>query len=352
MRLVGQNDKKGPLGIAGIAGSTGIAGIVSWGRPVVRAVRRARLRGAVAGLAVAAVASGCAQGAVSGPAGGSSPAAGPVPSRSAAPASPPDGTRTPGGTRAPDGRKPPSAQEAHAARVAAARRWRLARVPLVPPPPPEVKPRITTRKGFEVDGPDEPGLPPVFTTVPTNQKVVFLTIDDGAEKDPAFLRMMSDLKVPYSAFLSDYVIKDDYGYFRQLQRAGAGLNNHTLHHRYLPGLSYRGQQYEICGMQDVMEERFGERPVLFRPPFGNYNRDTLRAARSCGVRYVALWNEEVFVDRWDYREEDRRIRPGDIVLSHFRGRDEWKGTMPDMIRRFLDKVTAEGFAVARLEDYL
>ncbi|MGW0148164.1 polysaccharide deacetylase family protein [Streptomyces sp. NPDC003333] len=352
MRLVGQNDKKGPLGIAGIAGSTGIAGIVSWGRPVVRAVRRARLRGAVAGLAVAAVASGCAQGAVSGPAGGSSPAAGPVPSRSAAPASPPDGTRTPGGTRAPDGRKPPSAQEAHAARVAAARRWRLARVPLVPPPPPEVKPRITTRKGFEVDGPDEPGLPPVFTTVPTNQKVVFLTIDDGAEKDPAFLRMMSDLKVPYTAFLSDYVIKDDYGYFRQLQRAGAGLNNHTLHHRYLPGLSYRGQQYEICGMQDVMKERFGERPVLFRPPFGNYNRDTLRAARSCGVRYVALWNEEVFVDRWDYREEDRRIRPGDIVLSHFRGRDEWKGTMPDMIRRFLDKVTAEGFAVARLEDYL
>ncbi|MFE7891717.1 polysaccharide deacetylase family protein [Streptomyces sp. NPDC057412] len=352
MRLVGQNDKKGPLGIAGIAGSTGIAGIVSWGRPVVRAVRRARLRGAVAGLAVAAVASGCAQGAVSGPAGGSSPAAGPVPSRSAAPASPPDGTRAPDATRAPDGRKPPSAQEAHAARVAAARRWRLARVPLVPPPPPEVKPRITTRKGFEVDGPDEPGLPPVFTTVPTNQKVVFLTIDDGAEKDPAFLRMMSDLKVPYTAFLSDYVIKDDYGYFRQLQRAGAGLNNHTLHHRYLPGLSYRGQQYEICGMQDVMKERFGERPVLFRPPFGNYNRDTLRAARSCGVRYVALWNEEVFVDRWDYREEDRRIRPGDIVLSHFRGRDEWKGTMPDMIRRFLDKVTAEGFAVARLEDYL
>ncbi|MGW4083784.1 polysaccharide deacetylase family protein [Streptomyces sp. NPDC004822] len=352
MRLVGQNDKKAPLGIAGIAGSTGIAGIVSWGRPVVRAVRRARLRGAVAGLAVAAVASGCAQGAVSGPAGGSSPAAGPVPSRSAAPASPPDGTRAPDATRAPDGRKPPSAQEAHAARVAAARRWRLARVPLVPPPPPEVKPRITTRKGFEVDGPDEPGLPPVFTTVPTNQKVVFLTIDDGAEKDPAFLRMMSDLKVPYSAFLSDYVIKDDYGYFRQLQRAGAGLNNHTLHHRYLPGLSYRGQQYEICGMQDVMKERFGERPVLFRPPFGNYNRDTLRAARSCGVRYVALWNEEVFVDRWDYREEDRRIRPGDIVLSHFRGRDEWKGTMPDMIRRFLDKVTAEGFAVARLEDYL
>ena len=33
-------------------------------------------------------------------------------------------------------------------------------------------------------------------------------------------------------------------------------------------------------------------------------------------------------------------------------RQDWKGTMPDMIRRFLNTVTAEGYAVARLEDYL
>lgn len=249
-------------------------------------------------------------------------------------------------------KKFPSAQAAHAARVAAARRWRLARVPLTPPPPPAGKPKITTREGFEVAGHDKLGLPPVFTTVPTRQKVVFLTIDDGAEKDPAFLRMMSDLQVPYTAFLSNYLIKENYGYFKRMQDAGVVLNNHTLNHPYLPALSYLRQKREICGMQAVIERRYGKRPVLFRPPFGNYDRNTLRAAKSCGLEYVPLWNEEVFVDRWDYREWDRKIRPGDIVLTHFRGRDDWKGTMPDMIRRFLNKVTAEGYAVARLEDYL
>lgn len=65
-----------------------------------------------------------------------------------------------------------------------------------------------------------------------------------------------------------------------------------------------------------------------------------------------LWNEEVFADRWDYREWDRDIHPGDIVLSHFRGEGDWKGTMPDMVRRFMKLVTAKGYAVARLEDYL
>ncbi|MER6286396.1 polysaccharide deacetylase family protein [Streptomyces sviceus] len=237
-------------------------------------------------------------------------------------------------------------------RIAAARRWGLKRVPLVAPPAPVTKPRITTRHGFEVEGHEEKGLPPVFTTIPTEQRIVFLTLDDGAEKDPAFLRMMSELKIPYTAFLSGYLIKDDYGYFRKMRDRGVVLDNHTLHHPYLPGLSYARQKREICGMQDVIETHYGERPALFRPPYGNYNEDTLRAARSCGIRYAPIWNEEVFVDHWEYREWDQRIHPGDIVLSHFRGRKDWKGTMTDMVRRFLDKVTAEGYAVARLEDYL
>ncbi|QFQ99847.1 polysaccharide deacetylase family protein [Streptomyces phaeolivaceus] len=239
-----------------------------------------------------------------------------------------------------------------AARVAAAKRWGLAEVPLLAPAPPARKPVPGTREGFEVDGHQEDGLPPVFTTVPTRDKVLFLTIDDGAEKDPEFLRMMSELDVPYTAFLSDYLVKEDYGYFERMRDKGVALNNHTLNHRHLPSLSYDAQKREICGMQDVIEKRYGKRPTLFRPPYGNYDRDTLRAAKACGIAAVPLWNEEVFVDRWDYRESDRRLRPGDIVLTHFRGKSDWNGTMPDMIRRFLNHATTEGYAVARLEDYL
>ncbi|MEZ7004501.1 polysaccharide deacetylase family protein [Streptomyces sp. AD55] len=242
------------------------------------------------------------------------------------------------------------ARAERAAVVAAAKRWNLGRAPLVAPPPPAEKPVITARAGFEVDGQED--LPPVFTTIPTEDKVVFLTLDDGAEKDPEFLRMMHELKVPYTVFLTDEEIKDDYGYFRKMRDLGVTLNNHTLTHPYLPALSYEQQRREICGMQDVMEKQYGTRPVLFRPPYGNYNRDTLAAAKSCGIRYAPIWDEEVYVDHWEYREWDRSLHPGDIVLSHFRGHADWDGSMTDLARRFLDKVTAEGYAVARLEDYL
>ncbi|MFJ8926600.1 polysaccharide deacetylase family protein [Streptomyces sp. NPDC102364] len=236
--------------------------------------------------------------------------------------------------------------------VAATKRWDLADVPLTAPRPPAKKPVIEARTGFEVDGQKKLGLPPVFTTIPTKAKVVFLTIDDGAEKDPRFLKMMSELRIPYTAFLTDAEVRPKYGYFKKMQARGVTLNNHTLHHPFLPALSYARQKHEICGMQDVIEKKYGKRPTLFRPPFGDYNQNTLRAAKACGIEYAPIWNAEAFVDRMDYREWDRSIHPGDILLTHFRGRKDWKGTMPDMIRNLMKYLTDRGYAVARLEDYL
>ncbi|MEU1894941.1 polysaccharide deacetylase family protein [Streptomyces pristinaespiralis] len=311
-------------------------------------LRAYRARAALASLVVAALGSGCA---AEGP---------PEATRSARPAAETEAQRGPEAQQQ-DARK---AREAagggparrgkaalsQKARAAAAKKWGLKQTPLAAPPPPAVKPRITTRKGFEVTGGE--GLPPVFTTVPTKEKIVFLTIDDGAEKDPELLRMMSDLRIPYSAFLSDYVINDDYGYFEKMRDSGVALHNHTLNHPYLPGLSYSQQKREICGQQDKLEKRYGSRPRLMRPPYGNYNKDTLRVAKKCGIKAVPLWASEAFPDHMEWREWDRDLHPGDIILTHFRGEDEWEGSMPDMIRRVMQTVTEKGYAVARLEDYV
>ncbi|MFJ2443112.1 MULTISPECIES: polysaccharide deacetylase family protein [unclassified Streptomyces] len=288
----------------------------------------------------AAIGSGCASGTDAPDRPPAQPPARPVPGvLHGAPPAGPEGLSAAEATR-----------RAQAARAVAAKKWGLAKTPLAAPPPPTVKPEITTRKGFEVEGGED--LPPIFTTVPVKEKVVFLTMDDGSEKDPELLRMMTELKIPYTAFLSDYVINDDYGYFRQMQERGVSLQNHTLNHPYLPGLSYEEQREEICGQQDKLEKRYGNRPTLFRPPFGNYNGDTLRAAKSCGITAAPLWSAEAFPDHMEWREWDEDLHPGDIVLTHFRGRDEWKGSMTDLVRAAMKTITDKGYAVARLEDYV
>ncbi|RMI45808.1 polysaccharide deacetylase family protein [Streptomyces triticirhizae] len=233
-------------------------------------------------------------------------------------------------------------------RGAAVKQWKLRKAPLRAPTPPEKKPELTTEPGH-LKG---EGLPPVIVQVPTDEKVIFLTVDDGADKDPALLEMLRGLDVPMSGFLSDEVAREDYGYFREARRAGYGMHNHSITHRQMDKLGEAEQRAEICGQQDILEKELGHRPKLFRPPYGAYDEATLRAAAACGIEVVPLWAAEAFPDRIEYGRADRRFHPGDIVLTHFRGEAEWDAAMTDMVRRLLDAATEQGFAVARLEDYL
>ncbi|MFI6154637.1 polysaccharide deacetylase family protein [Kitasatospora sp. NPDC051170] len=228
-----------------------------------------------------------------------------------------------------------------------AQRWGVT-TPLLKAPRPAARVALSPTTGVKM----KEGRPPVVYRVPTEDKVVFLTVDDGAEKDPEFNRMLDELGVPVSAFVSDYLARDNYGYFRDLHAQGVEINNHTINHRNLKVLDYETQRAEICRQQDQLEQQIGTRPRLFRPPYGEYNDDTLRAAASCGVQAVPMWNEEAWPDRMDWRYDDQKLHPGDIILTHFRGTDIWKATMPDLLRKVVNDVTAAGFTLARLDDYL
>ncbi|MFE7530475.1 polysaccharide deacetylase family protein [Kitasatospora sp. NPDC057542] len=301
------------------------------------------------------------------PAAPAGPKAAPVADANAKPAPAAEGAAAPGGADhvgAPPEAKPllpglarkeessseSTARQEVAARAAleTARRWGLERPPLKAPPRPAAKAALTPGQGVKLAD----GRPPVVYRVPTHDKVVFLTVDDGAEKDPEFSRMARELGIPLSAYVSDYVARDNYGYFRDLHAQGVEINNHTINHRNLKVLDHETQREEICTQQDRLERQIGVRPRLFRPPYGEYNDDTLRAAASCGVEAVPMWNEEAFPDHMEWRYDDQKLHPGDIILTHFRGADVWKASMPDLLRKVVNDVTAQGFALARLDDYL
>ncbi|MEU4079815.1 polysaccharide/chitin/xylan deacetylase [Streptomyces venezuelae] len=266
------------------------------------------------------------------------PAAVAPPKTTAAPADPsaadPSAVDPSAGNKAPDAAGAPGA--------AAYRKWGLK--PFAPPPaPPAVKPVVR-----------KPGGPvPVISDIPTTEKIVFLTIDDGAEKDAEFVTMMKDLKVPFTMFLTDSAIRADYAYFAPLVAQGHGLANHTLTHPNLRTLSQEAQRKEICGQQTKLAQRYGTTPRLFRPPYGNWNEATRAAAGSCGVDALVLWRESMQIKNMQYQRGDKKLHPGDIILAHFRGPSELKGrTMTEMTATMLRRIQEQGFTVARLEDYV
>lgn len=221
------------------------------------------------------------------------------------------------------------------------RRWGLT-APLLPAPKP---PRATRARTAGT------ALPPVVSRIRTHDRVVFLTYDDGAEKDPRFVDLVRELRLPVSMFLTDSVAGPGYGHFARLRSVGASIQNHTLDHPALRGLPYAGQRAEICGQQDRLRSRFGSRPRLFRPPYGTYDTTTRRAAAACGISALVLWRASMTGGgELTYLRGAHRLHPGDIVALD---PDEGSGlTLRERTVRLLRRVQADGLTVGRLEDYV
>ncbi|WP_236652028.1 polysaccharide deacetylase family protein [Streptacidiphilus neutrinimicus] len=212
------------------------------------------------------------------------------------------------------------------------------------PPPPAVKP-VTLSAAH----------PLVFSRVPITEKVVFVTIDDGVEKDPAFIQMVKDFQIPLTLSLADTLIKDDYRYFAELFATGfVSIQNHTVTHPLaMPRLSAARQLEEIAGQQEKLKREYGTTPYIFRPPGGNYNATTVAAVKEAGLRGMMLWKESMEIHDMQYQTASHRLRPGDIILCHFRGPAQLKGeTMVQMMANLYRHIQGQGFTVADITHYV
>jgi len=201
----------------------------------------------------------------------------------------------------------------------------------------------------------DPQDPAIFAKVPTSDKVCFVTIDDGIGKDPAFIQMVKDIKVPITISLADTLIRDDYAYFAKLYETGfVSIQNHTVNHPLsMPSLGYQEQLDEIAGQQTKLHKEYGVTPYIFRPPGGNYNSVTREACRGAGLKGMMLWKEAMEIQDMEYQTSDRHLQPGDIILCHFRGPAQLKGeTMVRMMTHLYSHIQAQGFTVADVTQYV
>jgi peptidoglycan/xylan/chitin deacetylase (PgdA/CDA1 family) len=209
--------------------------------------------------------------------------------------------------------------------------------------------RVDTLDGLVPDfvlPPIENGMVPVLTKIPTEQKVVFLTIDDGAVKRESDLKLLESHGVKASLFLAHTFIAGHASFYKSYIDNGYLIEDHTMTHNLnFIKLSYAQQKAEICGMADYEEKQFGRRPVFFRPPGGPYTDAIRRAAADCGLKAIIDWEAKANAGGMDYQVGDK-LRPGEIVLMHFRPE------FPKDLSAFLKAQKAAGLKVVLLEDYL
>lgn len=78
---------------------------------------------------------------------------------------------------------------------------------------------------------------------------------------------------------------------------GHVIGNHTVHHRNLATLTAQQIAYEIDHNADLIEEVIGQRPHLFRPPYGSFSEDVRRHIES-RKNELMLWS----IDSHDWQQ--------------------------------------------------
>ncbi|MFG2086177.1 MULTISPECIES: polysaccharide deacetylase family protein [unclassified Spirillospora] len=203
--------------------------------------------------------------------------------------------------------------------------------------------------------PSKDGLPPVIKNIETQDRVVFLTIDDGYTYDAEFVNLVRKEKVPMMTFLTSTYIKGQGQYFWAMRNAGSVMENHTVSHPNMATLGPDAQKKEICEASDQIQKQYGRRPEILRPPFGSFNETTRRMAKECGIKSILLWSAEFYngtsgpgvgFNGFARGDGGKGFKPGDIVLMHYR-----KG-LAQQLQMILNWIEQAGFRPAAVENYL
>jgi peptidoglycan-N-acetylglucosamine deacetylase len=164
---------------------------------------------------------------------------------------------------------------------------------------------------------------PVLKRVPTDDRVVWLTIDDGPSEDTlAVLDALDAHDAKATFFLVGERAARHPERVCEILRRGHGIGNHSATHpaRWFWALGPARMRHEIAQTQKILADISGEPPRWFRAVVGMSNPFVQAALKTHGLARVA-WSARGFdaveadpqkvIDRIE-----RNLAPGAIVLLH------------------------------------
>ena len=127
------------------------------------------------------------------------------------------------------------------------------------------------------------------------KKYVLITFDDGCKSvNDNALPILTKLNFPATLFIVSGVL-DTTGYMttEQVKQASTkfDIGNHTMNHNWLPGLSYDEQYESFVTANGILENIIGRPVNTIAYPYGDYNADTVIAAKETGLNRGFLCND-------------------------------------------------------------
>jgi len=129
-----------------------------------------------------------------------------------------------------------------------------------------------------------------FQIMPVPNKRICLTFDDGP--DPVTTRAILDVLRRYGVKATFFVIGEKAAKYpdilKQIALEGHVIGVHGYEHKILAGLSQKEIQKDLRKAADIITSISGQKPYLYRPPFGALDEGQVHQAAKLGMM-VVMW---------------------------------------------------------------
>ncbi|WP_082393804.1 polysaccharide deacetylase family protein [Bacillus sp. JCM 19034] len=169
----------------------------------------------------------------------------------------------------------------------------------------------------------------------SKRREVVLTFDDGPSKYlELFLDVLKEEEVRAHFFWEARLLHHKRPWKRVLEE-GHQIGTHGHRHYNLTKFTLDRQIVELKKSIKAIEQITSNKVHYFRPPFGQYNEDTIKAAQNLGLQTV-LW--EIASLDWELKEKPSQIidnvvdylQDGAIILLH--ELQQTLEVLPDLIK--------------------
>jgi peptidoglycan-N-acetylglucosamine deacetylase len=164
---------------------------------------------------------------------------------------------------------------------------------------------------------------PAIVRGPAEGQRIALTFDDGPASvfTEQILDSLRARKVKATFFVCGKNVERYPNIVCRIRAEGHALGNHTYSHSFLYFRSRRFMADEIDRTQEVLQKVTGERPSVFRPPYGARWLGLVSVLRRRGLRLVN-WSDTGYDWKCGTDEDEivrqtlKKLKPGSIILLH------------------------------------
>ncbi len=195
-------------------------------------------------------------------------------------------------------------------------------------------------------------LAPIYK-VDREEKKIAITLDGmwGAEHTPRLLDIFDQHNVQVTFFFGGNWLEENPELVQEIAERGHEVGNHSYTHPHMTQLDRSGIKEELARTAQLIKKLTGDKPKLFRPPFGDYDNQLVETCRAEGY-YVIQWS----IDSLDWKDVSadfivnrvlKEVAPGDIILMHNNG-----DRTPEALARLLPELKKKGYELVPVSELI